>query len=127
MKTLFLALLLVLAAPALAKSQLYLVEFEANAAGSPTSEAQAIELLETLIIPSLESLAAERRIKAGGILVGARAGAFVLSAGSHEEVTELVRALPGWGVLNWHVTPMESFSHRAELEKRVVKELKAGQ
>lgn len=30
-----------------------------------------------------------------------------------------------WGVWNWKVTPLESFSHRADLEKKMVQELRA--
>ena len=112
-------------APAVAQgeSMLYLVEFKANEAGVPSNPEQAIELLEQLIVPSLESLAADTKIRAGGLLVGSRAGVFLVAAKSHDEVTELVRALPAWGVWGWKVTPLESFTHRAELEKQVIKGL----
>ncbi|MGZ8448350.1 MAG: muconolactone Delta-isomerase family protein [Candidatus Deferrimicrobiaceae bacterium] len=106
-------------------TMLYLVEFEATEAGAPTTRDQAIELLDKLVIPTLEKLAKDGRIRAGGLLVGARAGAFVVAARSHDEVTEFVRALPAWGVMGWKVTPLESFAHRADLEKKVVQELRA--
>jgi|GEM_PF-361414 len=106
-------------------SMFYLVKFEATEAGAPTTREQAIELLDKLIVPSLEKLAKDGRIRAGGLLVGARAGVFVVSAKSHDEVTEFVRALPAWGVWNWKVTPLESFAHRADLEKKVIQELRA--
>ena len=106
-------------------TMLYLVEFEATEAGAPTTREQAIELLDRLVIPTLEKLAKDGRIRAGGLLVGARAGAFVVAAKSHDEVTEFVRALPSWGVMGWKVTPLESFAHRADLEKKVVQELRA--
>ncbi|MGZ8472930.1 MAG: muconolactone Delta-isomerase family protein [Candidatus Deferrimicrobiaceae bacterium] len=106
-------------------TMLYLVEFEATEAGAPTTRDQAIELLDKLVIPTLEKLAKDGRIRAGGLLVGARAGAFVVAARSHDEVTEFVRALPSWGVMGWKVTPLESFAHRADLEKKVVQELRA--
>lgn len=105
--------------------QLYLVEYEATAAGSPTTPQQAIELLDKLIIPTLENLAKDGRIRTGGVFIGARAGLFVVSAKSHDEVTELVRALPAWGVWNWKVTPLESFAHRAELERKMVQGLRS--
>ena len=108
-----------------ADSMLYLVKFEATEAGTPTTREQAIELLDRLIVPSLEKLAKEGRIRAGGLLVGARAGVFVVSAKSHDEVTEFVRALPAWGFWDWKVTPLESFTHRADLEKKVVRDLRA--
>jgi hypothetical protein len=106
-------------------SMLYLVKFEATEAGSPTTREQAIELLDKIIVPTLEKMAKEGRIRAGGLMVGARAGVFVIAAKSNDEVTEFVRALPAWGVWNWKVTPLESFAHRADLEKKVVQELRA--
>jgi hypothetical protein len=107
------------------ENMLYLVEYEATAAGSPTTPQQAIELLDKLIIPTFDNLAKDGKIRAGGVFVGARAGIFVVSAKSHDEVTELVRALPAWGVWNWKVTPLESFVHRAEIERKVVQGLRS--
>lgn len=111
-------------AAAQGEEMLYLVEFKATEAGAPTSPEQAIELLENLIIPSLDKLAKEGKVRAGGLLVGARAGVVVVAAKSHDEVTQLVRALPAWGVWHWQVTPLESFAHRVDLEKEMVQELR---
>ncbi len=110
-------------AAAQGESMLYLVEFKATEAGAPTTRDQAIELLQQLIVPSLKSLAGDDRVRAGGLFVGARAGVFIVAAKAHDEVTEFVRALPAWGVWDWKVTPLESFAHRAGLEKNVLKEL----
>jgi hypothetical protein len=107
------------------ENMLYLVEFEATEAGAPTTREQAIELLEQLVIPSLKNLAKESKIRAGGLFVGARGGVFIVAAPSHDEVTKLVRALPAWGVWSWRVTPLESFAHRADLEKKMVHQLRA--
>lgn len=106
-------------------NMLYLVEFKATEAGAPTTREQAVALLEQLVIPSLENLAKDGKIRAGGLLVGARAGVFIVAATSHDEVTGLVRALPAWGVWGWTVTPLESFAHRANLEKKMVQQLRA--
>lgn len=59
-------------------------------------------------------------------MVGARAGVIILAAKSHDEVTEIVRALPAWGVSEWKVTPLESFAHRTDLEKKMVRQLRMG-
>ena len=107
------------------ENMLYLVEFKATEAKPPTTREQAIELLEKLIVPSLENLAKDGKIHAGGALVGARAGVFIVGAKSHDEVVELVYALPAWGVWAWKVTPLDSFAHRADLEKKVVQGLRA--
>ncbi|HEV8328571.1 MAG TPA: muconolactone Delta-isomerase family protein [Nitrospiraceae bacterium] len=103
---------------------LYLVEFEATEAGAPTSREQTIELLDRLVIPTLESLGKDGKVRAGGIAGGTLAGAFVVGAKSKDEVTELVRALPAWGIMQWKVTPLETFAHRADLEKKVVQGLR---
>jgi muconolactone delta-isomerase len=106
-------------------TMLYLVEFEATQAGAPTSRDQTIELLDKLVIPTLESLGKDGKVRAGGTVVGNLAGAIVVGAKSKDEVTELVRALPAWGIMQWKVTPLETFAHRADLEKKVVQELRA--
>ena len=125
----FIVTALIAAGPALAatggEAMLYLVEFEATESGAPNGREQTLELLDKTVIPSLEKLATDGKIHAGGLLVGARAGVFIVAAGSHVEVTELVRALPAWGVWDWKVTPLESFAYRADVEKQVVKILRA--
>lgn len=108
---------------------LYLVEFKATEAGAPMSREQSIELLQNLIVPSLQTLAnleKEGRILGGGVFVGERAAAFIMAAESHEEVTKVVRALPAWGVWEWHITPLETFAYRAALESKVVEDLRKG-
>ena len=104
---------------------LYLVEFEATQAGAPTSREQRIELLDKLLIPTLESLGKDGKVRAGGIAGGTLAGAFVVEAKSKEEVTELVRALPASGIMQWKVTPLETVAHRADIEKKTVQGLRA--
>ncbi|MGA7105804.1 MAG: hypothetical protein WBX49_10710 [Candidatus Deferrimicrobiaceae bacterium] len=43
------------------ETMLYLVKFEATGAGAPTTREQAIELLDQLVVPSLEKMAKEGR------------------------------------------------------------------
>lgn len=104
---------------------LYLVEFVATQAGAPTSPEQRIEQLEKLVIPTIESLGKEDKVRAGGVVAGTLTGAFVVEAKSKDEVTALVRALPAWGIMQWQVTPIERFAQRADIEKKVVQELRA--
>ena len=49
------------------------------------SPEEAVQLLESLVIPSLEQLAAEKKILAGGLPVGDRALTFIMEAASHDE------------------------------------------
>jgi hypothetical protein len=99
---------------------LYLVEFEATQARAPTNREQTIEQLDKLIIPTLESLGKDGKVRAGGIASGTLTGAFVIEAKSKDEVTALVRALPAWSIMQWQVTPIDTFAHRADVEKKVV-------
>jgi hypothetical protein len=110
---------------AMIMDMLYLVEFEATQAGTPTSREQTIEMLEKFVIPTLVSLEKDGKVRAGGMVVGTLAGAFVVRAKSKDEVTELVRALPAAGIMQWKVTPLETFAHRTNLEKKVVQGLRA--
>lgn len=103
---------------------LYLVEFEAAQAGAPTSREQTIEQLDKLVIPSLESLGKDGRVRAGGIAAGTLTGAFVIEAKSKDEVTALIGALPALSVMKWQVTPIETFAHRADIEKKVMQGLR---
>ncbi|MDZ4733149.1 MAG: muconolactone Delta-isomerase family protein [Nitrospirota bacterium] len=109
---------------ATSRDMLYLVEFEATQTGAPTNREQTIELLDTLVIPTLESLEKDGKVRAGGIVVDTLTGAFVVGAKSKDEVTELVRALPAWNIMQWKITPLETFAHRADLEKKVVQGLR---
>jgi hypothetical protein len=104
---------------------LYLVEFEATQAEAPTSREQTIERLDKLVIPMFESLGKDGKVRAGDITVGTLAGAFVVEAKSKDEVSELLRALPTQGIMQWKVTPLETFAHRADIEKKVVQELRS--
>jgi hypothetical protein len=103
---------------------LYLVEFETATAGASTSREQMIERLDKLIIPTLENLGKDGKIRAGGITVDTLAGVFVVEAKSENEVTELLRALPAQGIIQWKVTQLETFAHRADIEKKTVQGLR---
>jgi hypothetical protein len=47
-----------------------------------------------------------------------------VEAASNEELDRLLRSIPAWGVLEWHVTPLQSFAGRAAQERDVVKQFK---
>jgi hypothetical protein len=88
---------------------------------------EAIQVLEKGILPTFEALLKlqkQNRIIAGGLPVGDRSLSFILQASSNDEVDNILRDLPAWGVLNWQVTALQSFSNRAEKEQQVLRELK---
>jgi Muconolactone delta-isomerase len=103
---------------------LYLVEFETTPTGTTTSRAQQIERIDKLIIPTLESLGKDGKVRAGGITVDTHAGVFVVEAKSEDEVTELLRALPAQSIMQWKVTQLETFAHRADIERKTVQGLR---
>jgi hypothetical protein len=91
------------------------------------SPEEAVEILEEVVLPTFDALMkleAQKKIAAGGLPVGDRAFVFIAEAGSNEELDRLLRSLPAWGILEWHVTPLQSFSGRAAQERDLVKQFK---
>ena len=91
------------------------------------SPEEAVEILEEVVLPTFDALMkleAQKKIVAGGLPVGDRAFVFIAEAASNEELDRLLRGLPAWGVLEWHVTPLQSFAGRAAQERDVVKRFK---
>jgi hypothetical protein len=85
---------------------------------------EAVESLEEVILPTFDALMkleAQKKIAAGGLPVGDRAVVFIVEAASNEELDRLLRSIPAWGVLDWHVTPLQSFAGRAAQDRDVVK------
>ena len=81
-----------------------------------------------MIIPAFEYVArlkAEGRMLAGGLPVGDRAFVCIIDAASNDEADRIVREMPTWGVLEWKVTPLQSFEARAEMERQVVQALRS--
>ena len=92
--------------------------------GSPQ---EAIEVLEKGFLPTFDTLMeleAEKKIVAGGLPVGDRSFVFIAESTSNEELDRLLRSIPAWGILNWKVTPLQSFAGRAAQERDEVKKLK---
>ena len=107
----------------------YLVKMDLIDPGPLLSPQQVAEILEDLIVPSFQTLVKlekDRKILAGGLEVGARAGVFIVDSPSNEELSRLLENLPFWGIIKWQVTPLESFQHRIEGVQETIKHLKAG-
>ena len=88
---------------------------------------EAVESLEEVILPTFDALMkleAQKKIAAGGLPVGDRAVVFIVEAASNEELDRLLRSIPAWGVLDWHVTPLQSFAGRAAQDRDVVKQFR---
>lgn len=94
-----------------------------------TTDEDMIELLEDLVLPGLDALIkleSEGTLLAGGLPVSERGVAFIIDVPSNEELDQILRALPLWGILEWQVTPLQSFEGRAFHERRMIQQLKRG-
>jgi len=90
---------------------------------------EAVAVLENGIMPTFDILLeweAQDKIVAAGIPVGSRTFYLLVEANSHDEVDRLLRKLPAWGALVWKVEPLQSLAGRAEMERQILKSLKAG-
>lgn len=87
---------------------------------------EMIQILEELVIPSLEAMVqmeSDKQILAGGLPVGDRAFALMVEAESNEALDKTLRNLPIWGLLEWKVTPLQSLSSRLEIERDQIRKL----
>jgi muconolactone delta-isomerase len=106
----------------------YLVSGEFIDPGPLLPPKELVGIVENLVIPSLKAMAdleKKRKILAGGICAGRRAGVMIIEAKSHEDLSEMLRSLPFWGLIKWEVTPLEGFAHRARGDRERMRELKA--
>jgi muconolactone delta-isomerase len=88
---------------------------------------EAADLLKNVVFPSFEilkALEAKKKIVAGGLPVGDRAFVCIMEAASNDELDQILRSLPLWGMLQWQVTPLQSFSKRLKIDKESLKQQK---
>ena len=99
------------------------------ASGGPgfASPEEAMEVLQGIILPSIKQLIErekKNRIIAGGLPVGDRAFVFIAEAKSNDELDQMLRGIPMWGMLDWEVTALQTFTGRAKQERQAARELK---
>ena len=94
---------------------LFLAELDHVKSGATlTAEASRV-FIEQVIFPTLacaEQLVAEKKILAGGAVVGRIALRFIIEADSSEEVDRLISSFPLWPVADARVTPLITFAER---------------
>ncbi|MFC2032833.1 muconolactone Delta-isomerase family protein [Chloroflexota bacterium] len=106
----------------------YLISMKVIESAYPRSPDQLVPFLEQVAIPFLEALKtleAEKKILAGGGLVGKRASVFIIEAASNEELDQLLVRLPTWSIMEVDVTPLRSFKDRAKETRQGLERLKA--
>ena len=104
----------------------YLVNMESIETGLLPPQ-QMAELMERKILPSIEAvvkLEGEKKILAGGGLVGKRAGVVIIEADSNEEVDQIITGLPFSGLMKVEVIPLQSFSKVAAKARENLKQIK---
>ena len=94
---------------------LFLVELDAARSGTPPTPESGRAFVEGVIFPTIaraEQLLSEKKIVAGGPVVGRIALRFLVEAESAEEADRLVTSLPLWTVAETRVTPLITFAER---------------
>ena len=107
----------------------YLVDMRLADSGRATTPAEGVTLLEQYILPTLDlcqKLAAENRILAGGPVSGAIGLAFIIRADTAREIDEIVAGLPVWPRMVTTVTPLTTWSERANALRPRLELLRAG-
>jgi muconolactone delta-isomerase len=99
------------------ESMRFLVTIDATDVGVETPPERLAQVLDQMIVPSIEKLAQweqEGRIHGGGF-TGARGNTFIVDAESSEEMDQLVTSLPHWSLVKVDVKPL--IPHSALLER----------
>ena len=105
----------------------YLVTFESVESGPLLPPEQVVGLIRSVVLPTQEVLArleSEGKVR-GGVTAGARAGAFILDADSHDEANQIVQSMPSWGIVKIQMTPLQSFETRGQQDQRFLERLEA--
>jgi len=106
----------------------YLVTGEYVDPGPLLPPEQLVQMVEQLVLPSFDALAKleeQKKVLGGGILCGARAGAFIVDVASNTELNQLLQGLPFWGICKWTSTPLQTFRERSADERKAMEQIKA--
>jgi hypothetical protein len=99
-----------------AEMEYYLVSGSYIDPGATMPPEAGVPIYTDVIAPSLGMLAdweEAGRIR-GGVVLGERAGVFIVQAGSNKAVDEMLQSLPFWGLLDWKITPLVGFRDRLD-------------
>jgi muconolactone delta-isomerase len=105
---------------------LFLVEIDHVKSGVPLTPEAGRAFIEKVIFPSLargEQLVGEKKMVAGGAVVGRIALRFIVAADTMPEVDRIVSSLPIWPLAETRVTPLVAFSDRRESVQSLLQSL----
>jgi hypothetical protein len=90
--------------------------------GGPVDPASFAMFSENVVLPSIEMLKdwEEKKVIAGGLLAGQRAGVMIIEAASGEELSAWMHRLPFWAQNSWEVMPLQSFQSGVEEVKQQI-------
>jgi hypothetical protein len=94
---------------------LFLAELDYVRSGPLPAPEAGIAFIEQFILPTLaraEQLVAEKRIVAGGPVLGRIALRLIVEADSLEEADRVISSLPLWAAAETRVTPLITFEER---------------
>jgi len=105
---------------------LFLVELDHVKSGIPLSPEAGLSFIKQYIFPTLaraEQLVAEKKIVAGGPVVGHIALRLIVEADSLAEVDRLVYSLPLYPLAETKITPLIAFADRRASVQAVMERL----
>ena len=94
---------------------LFLVELDHLKSNQPLTPEAGRTFIEQIILPTLaraEHFTKERKILAGGPVVGRITLQFIVEADSLQDVDRIVSSMPIWPVVETRVTPLIAFADR---------------
>ncbi len=106
----------------------YLVQMKLAAHSRPNSPQEGASFIEGYIFPSLEmckKLEEEKKIVAGGPIIGTIGIALILQAETGQQLDELVASLPVWPLMETTVTPLTTFDGRVATLRPRLERLRA--
>jgi hypothetical protein len=102
----------------------YLVQMTANEPPPNMKPQDAGGYTRQLVFPSLAKLAEwdQQGKISGGVVLGARALAFIVAAENNDEVDALIQSLPVWVMATTTVTPLVAFDARSAREEQMLRQ-----
>jgi muconolactone delta-isomerase len=105
---------------------LFLIELDHVKSGTPLEPEAGRAFIDQIIFPTLaraEELVTQKKILAGGPVVGRVALRFIAQADSLQEIDLIISSLPIWPLAETRVTPLISFNERRNHVQKLLERL----
>src|SRR6266705_2652007 len=106
---------------------LFLIELDHVKSGDALTPEAGRAFIEHFIFPTLaraEQLVTEKRIVAGGPVLGRIALRFIAEADSPHDVDRMIASLPLWPIAETRVTPLVTFAERRTHAQEILERYK---